>query len=166
MLLNCARYRFSELVTCAAVCRRAWVTTVGTATPVLFSRYLDTACTDSYSSATPWKQFCRLSKQSVTMFITINFRWFNKRGNVRVHITLRCVRVTIVTVEEQLVLNTLSVCILPLVTQHAMRMLFLPSLVCLALSVFTHYLINGTVFLGGGKLLTLMYMFWFSIQFF
>ena len=45
----------------------------------------------------------------------------NQCRDVRVHVTLRRVRVTIVTVEEQLVLHILSVCIPPLVTEYTLR---------------------------------------------
>ena len=36
---------------------------------------------------------------------------FNKKGSVRINVTLRRVRVTIVAVEKQLVLYILSVCL-------------------------------------------------------
>jgi hypothetical protein len=63
------------------------------------------------------------------------------------NVTLRRVRATVVVVEKQCV--TYSECVLvDLVIHHAnhMRHIVLPSLVCLALQNFTHYLINGTVF--------------------
>jgi hypothetical protein len=47
----------------------------------------------------------------------------NKTGNVRTDVTLKGVRVTTVAVEEQYVLNILSVCVsVDLVTQYQMRM--------------------------------------------
>ena len=63
------------------------------------------------------------------------------------NVTLRRVRVNIVGVEKQQVLNILSVSV-PLVTQHAKRMrhIMLPSVACLVLPFFPHYLINGTIF--------------------
>jgi hypothetical protein len=60
------------------------------------------------------------------------------RGNVRINVTLRRVRVTVVAVEKQYVLNILSVSV-ALVIQHAKRMrhVVLPSVACLALAYFS-----------------------------
>jgi len=38
---------------------------------------------------------------------------FNKTGNVRINVTLRRVRVTIIAVKQLYVLNVMSVCLLP-----------------------------------------------------
>jgi hypothetical protein len=62
----------------------------------------------------------------------------NKAGNVRINVTLRHVRVTIVAVEKQYVLYILSVSVV-LVMQHAKRLcrIVLSSVTCLAVLYFS-----------------------------
>jgi hypothetical protein len=61
-----------------------------------------------------------------------------KQDNVRINVTLRRFRVTIVTVENQYVLIILGLC-LKLVFQHTkcMRGITLSSVACLALPIFS-----------------------------
>jgi hypothetical protein len=73
-----------------------------------------------------------------TLKIWKESRWYYKTGNVRVNVTVRRVRITIVAVEKQYILHILSVTI-ALVIQHAMRMrrIILSSVACLALPYFS-----------------------------
>jgi hypothetical protein len=73
----------------------------------------------------------------------------NKKGNVRINVTLRRVRVTIVAVKKQLVLHILSVCGLNYPVR--MRRIILSSVAYPAL--FPNYLVNGAIF--GKKLLNI-----------
>ena len=68
------------------------------------------------------------------------------------NVTQTCGRVTIVAVEQQEVLSTVSVCILALGIWRALRMqrIMLSSVSCLY-HILPHYLINGTIF--GKKML-------------
>jgi hypothetical protein len=66
--------------------------------------------------------------------------FFNKTGNARIHVTLRCLCVTIVAVEKQYALHILSLYLsVALITQHAMRMCYLTlsSVACLVLLYFS-----------------------------
>ena len=59
------------------------------------------------------------------------------------------------------------VCVsLALVTQHAVRLrrLVLSSVICLAVSYVSHYLLKGTIFGWGGGLLNIKCVFRFSLQ--
>ena len=64
----------------------------------------------------------------------------DKKGHAHINIRLSRVRLTIVVVEEQLVLNIIyvCVCILSLIIRHAMRMccVILSSVACLAVPNF------------------------------
>jgi hypothetical protein len=73
----------------------------------------------------------------------------NKSGNVRIHVTLIRVRITIVAVEKQEVLHILSVRVsVSLVIQHVkhMRRIVLSPVLCVTLPYFHTYLISGTIF--------------------
>jgi hypothetical protein len=76
----------------------------------------------------------------------------NKRGNVRINVTLRCVRVTTVAVEKQWVFNIMSVRLNSYLSYPTTKSHFLcAASYCHVGSVwpyctFPHYLINDTIF--------------------
>jgi hypothetical protein len=80
-----------------------------------------------------------------------------KTSNVRVSVTLRRVRITTVSVEKQWYF-ILWMCVCTLVFHHAHRMLR----VIFSSEAWPYYLVNGTIF--GIKLLSIKYVFWFSLQ--
>ena len=83
--------------------------------------------------------------------------------NVRIKVTLRLVRATVVTVEKQLVFHILNVDLLILVIQHVQCMRRIMSYVAsLVLPYFPHCIINGTIF--GKPLLKIKRFFLFSLQ--
>ena len=88
----------------------------------------------------------------------------NKMGDVRINVTLRRVRVTDVAVEKQQVLNVLSVCLYDFLSYSSSKAdLFSSVLHCHMWPVwldriFSHYLINGTIF-GKKKLLNIKCVF-------
>jgi hypothetical protein len=96
-------------------------------------------------------------------------KWRNKcinTGNIRrATVTMSCVRVTIVAVERQYVLIIVSLCLYSCLSYPASKSHFF----CAALychlwpvwlyNIFSHYLINGTIF--GEKLLNIKRVFIF-----